>query len=121
MIFLRREQRGESVSGLVPQSSRRGDRSIAPTDGLNQPIIRTSAGIRTRVYRVKACRDNHLHYKEPLDEIAAIVCSLRMIGIMMLPPIAHIVRALCVCRMNRGDTKKLWCGCIPPRGRGVRV
>ncbi len=69
-------------------SFRRGAaRSIAPIDGLK----RTSTGTRTLVYRVKACRDNHLHYREPLDEIiAAIVCSLRMIGNVMLPPIAHI-------------------------------
>ena len=78
----------DSVSGSFPVLARF---SIAPTDWLNSAFIRTSTGIRTLVYRVKACRDNHLHYREPLDEIiAAIVCSLRMIGYVMLPPIAHI-------------------------------
>lgn len=46
------------------------------TDGLISLFLRTSAGIRTQVYRVKACRDNHLHYKEPLDESSQRSCVL---------------------------------------------
>ena len=41
--------------------------------------------IRTLVYRVKACRDNHLHYEEPLDECIAAIDFLRMIGMCCFP------------------------------------
>jgi len=46
------------------------------------------------------------------------VCSLRMIGNVMLPPIAHINScAVCIGKLLYGFERS---GCIPPRGRRVR-